>query len=141
MSTGDTSSRPSKRARPLWEQFWFDDGNIILVVQHNGFRIYRGLLAEQSTIFAEMRSVFYLLIQMAYFPPCHDDPIPMIHALWEWSQLIEKLGGICDGCVQVLCERDKAERRQIWDALPQILRITVEGWTQPDGGEGGGNAA
>lgn len=34
--------------------FWFDDGNLILVAQQNiAFRIYRGLLTAQSTFFAD----------------------------------------------------------------------------------------
>ena len=31
-----------------------DDGNIILITQQTGFRIFRGLLAAQSTVFADM---------------------------------------------------------------------------------------
>ena len=74
----DTTTRPLKRARlspetddsPLHPsptpsthslanlehhpEFWFEDGNIILIAQHTGFRIFRGLLAVQSTVFADM---------------------------------------------------------------------------------------
>ena len=35
-------------------EFWLDDGNIVLIARDVGFRIYRGLLAAQSTIFADM---------------------------------------------------------------------------------------
>ena len=35
-------------------EFWFNDGNIILVAQNIGFRVYRDLLAVQSTVFAGM---------------------------------------------------------------------------------------
>ena len=35
-------------------EFWFDDGSIVLVAQDTGFRIYRSLLALQSTVFADM---------------------------------------------------------------------------------------
>ncbi|KAI0742401.1 hypothetical protein C8Q80DRAFT_1107964, partial [Daedaleopsis nitida] len=35
-------------------EFWFDDGNIVLVARDVGFRIYRGLLASQSPVFADM---------------------------------------------------------------------------------------
>ena len=35
-------------------ELWFDDGNIILIAQQTGFRIFRGLLAAQSTVFADM---------------------------------------------------------------------------------------
>ena len=36
------------------ERFWFDDGNIILVAGDVGFKIFRGLLAAHSAIFADM---------------------------------------------------------------------------------------
>ena len=35
-------------------QFWFNDGDIILIAQLTGFHIYRGLLAAQSIVFADM---------------------------------------------------------------------------------------
>ena len=33
---------------------WFDDGNIVLVARNTAFRIYRGLIASQSTVFSDM---------------------------------------------------------------------------------------
>ncbi|PIL26470.1 hypothetical protein GSI_12228 [Ganoderma sinense ZZ0214-1] len=54
---GKDSSRSSSKPqfKPAAE-FWFDDGNVILVASPRrvGFRIYRGLLASQSTIFSDM---------------------------------------------------------------------------------------
>lgn len=38
-------------------ELWFDDGNIVLVACETAFRIYRGLLARQSTVFADMFAV------------------------------------------------------------------------------------
>ena len=38
------------------DEFWFEDGSIILVAGNTGFRVYRALLAAQSTIFADMFS-------------------------------------------------------------------------------------
>ncbi|KAI1795309.1 hypothetical protein LXA43DRAFT_1178782 [Ganoderma leucocontextum] len=35
-------------------EFWFTDGNIILATRRTGFRIYRGPLASQSTVFSDM---------------------------------------------------------------------------------------
>ena len=36
------------------EEFWFDDGSIVLVAKRRtGFRVYRALLAAQSTVFAD----------------------------------------------------------------------------------------
>ena len=56
--------RPPKRPRTAaddglkalthHEEFWLDDGNVVLVAQTVAFRMYRGLLAAQSTVFADM---------------------------------------------------------------------------------------
>ena len=35
-------------------EIWFDDGNIVLVARETAFRIYRRLLAGQSTVFSDM---------------------------------------------------------------------------------------
>ena len=62
------NSRPTKRARTdersthrpqaateRHYEFWLDDGNIVLVARENvAFRVYRGLLAAQSTVFEDM---------------------------------------------------------------------------------------
>lgn len=39
------------------KDYWFDDGNLILVSQGVTFRVYKGLLAEHSTVF---RSMFHV---------------------------------------------------------------------------------
>ncbi len=39
------------------KDYWFDDGNLILVSQNVSFRVYKGLLAEHSTVF---RSMFHV---------------------------------------------------------------------------------
>ena len=36
------------------EEFWFPDGNIVIVADKTAFRVYRGLLALQSTVFADL---------------------------------------------------------------------------------------
>ena len=36
------------------KEFWIEDGNIVLVAGETAFRVYRGLLALQSTIFADL---------------------------------------------------------------------------------------
>ncbi|KAI1784799.1 hypothetical protein LXA43DRAFT_901007 [Ganoderma leucocontextum] len=49
------SSSPSSNVNlKLHPEFWFDDGNIVLVAQRTAFRIYRGLLSSQSTVFSDM---------------------------------------------------------------------------------------
>ena len=78
MSANDPAARPPKRARLSPEQgssprpslsssalslaslqrhqeFWFNDGNVIFVTpKHVGFRIFRGTLGAQSTVFLDM---------------------------------------------------------------------------------------
>ena len=36
------------------EEFWFDDGSIILIAGSIAFKVYKGLLAAQSPVFADM---------------------------------------------------------------------------------------
>ena len=36
------------------EEFWFADGNLILVARETAFRIYHGLLTVQSQVFDDM---------------------------------------------------------------------------------------
>ena len=36
------------------EELWLDDGNIILVAQDVGFRVYKGLLTKQSPVFQDL---------------------------------------------------------------------------------------
>ncbi|PIL26553.1 hypothetical protein GSI_12311 [Ganoderma sinense ZZ0214-1] len=38
------------------DEFWFQDGNVVLVAGDVGFRVYRGLLSAQSTVFSDMFS-------------------------------------------------------------------------------------
>ena len=34
--------------------FWFEDGNVVLVAQDTGFKVYKGLLAAQSPVFGDV---------------------------------------------------------------------------------------
>ena len=36
------------------DEFWLEDGNVILVAGDTAFRVYRGLLESQSTVFQDM---------------------------------------------------------------------------------------
>lgn len=36
------------------DEFWIEDGNIVLIAGETAFRVYRGLLALQSTVFADL---------------------------------------------------------------------------------------
>ncbi|KAH9925146.1 uncharacterized protein B0H18DRAFT_933899 [Fomitopsis serialis] len=39
------------------KQFWYDDGNIIVVAQDVGFRVYKGMLSRPSEVFRDMFSL------------------------------------------------------------------------------------
>ncbi|PIL26489.1 hypothetical protein GSI_12247 [Ganoderma sinense ZZ0214-1] len=56
MSAADANASSTHSMNYLKQhpEFWFDDGSIVLVAQDTGFRVYRGLLALQSTVFADM---------------------------------------------------------------------------------------
>ena len=45
---------PEAIALKRHEALYFDDGNIVLAAKDIAFRVYRGLLAAQSTVFADM---------------------------------------------------------------------------------------
>ena len=39
------------------KDFWFEDGNIVLVAGLVSYKVYKGLLAEHSTVFSSMFTV------------------------------------------------------------------------------------
>ncbi|EIN04255.1 hypothetical protein PUNSTDRAFT_138650 [Punctularia strigosozonata HHB-11173 SS5] len=39
------------------EKLWYDDGNVVLASESVGFKVYRGLLAQHSAVFADMFAV------------------------------------------------------------------------------------
>ena len=50
----DEDSRPELKLYSPDSQFWYPDGTIVIVAQNVGFRIYKGLLAEESDVFDNM---------------------------------------------------------------------------------------
>ena len=49
------------------------------------------------------------------------------------SAAIRGANRLCEGCKQVVQERNRVELQRIWDSLPQMFGITVEGWSNSDG--------
>ncbi|KAI0703096.1 hypothetical protein C8Q76DRAFT_801946 [Earliella scabrosa] len=60
------------------EEFWFEDGNIILVAADIKFRVYRGLLAAHSPVFHDMFSLPQPATRTDA-DACHDDTCPVVH--------------------------------------------------------------
>ncbi|KAF7973896.1 hypothetical protein HWV62_14036 [Athelia sp. TMB] len=44
-------------ADPVRSDLWYDDGNIILQAENTRFKVYRGILVENSTVFRDMFSL------------------------------------------------------------------------------------
>ncbi|PIL26446.1 hypothetical protein GSI_12204 [Ganoderma sinense ZZ0214-1] len=57
ISAPPTTGLDKVKAATRDKDYWFEDGNLILVSQGVAFKIYKGLLAEHSTIF---RSMFHI---------------------------------------------------------------------------------
>lgn len=67
------------------EEFWYDDGNIVVVARDVGFRIYKGLLADCSPVLREMFST----------PQTHaaSSSSPTAPVLWYTSPILPKTSG------------------------------------------------
>ncbi|PCH44677.1 hypothetical protein WOLCODRAFT_123932 [Wolfiporia cocos MD-104 SS10] len=54
-------------------EFWYEDGNVVLVAQDVGFKVYKGLLAQRSEVFRDLFAVAQ--------PTCDEmlDGCPVIH--------------------------------------------------------------
>ena len=53
---------------------WFDDGNVILIAEGIGFRVYRGVLARQSEVFRDTFEIPQSTAVHATGPDC-----PIVH--------------------------------------------------------------
>lgn len=60
------------------EEFWYSDGNIVLIAGSVEFRVYKGVLASHSPVF---KDVFSLPQPQAALPstPPSDEPCPVVH--------------------------------------------------------------
>ena len=87
-SSNDGNGPSKKRARRDVEQessevkaddeFWLEDGNLILIAKNVKFRVYRGILTAHSSVFADM-----LALPQPPNDPSGDasnaSPCPLIH--------------------------------------------------------------
>ena len=77
---------PGPLAGKLHPELWLDDGNLILVAnRHTAFRVYAGLLASQSEIFANLFAVASVSPDEVYdgcpVVPVYDTPGEFAHFL------------------------------------------------------------
>ena len=68
------------------EDYWFDDGNIILVAGGTGFRLHKGILSRHSVVFGDMFSFPQSADSSEQFDGCPvvymtDDPLDLGHIL------------------------------------------------------------
>lgn len=72
----ETRSVANDPSRQHDEEFWYDDGTIILIAGNVEFRVYKGILAEHSPVFSDMFSLPQPP-QGAVTPG--DPPCPVVH--------------------------------------------------------------
>ncbi len=56
-------------------------------------------------------------------------------ALADWTADIHGYASkysLCESCEEMLVDRNRQERRKIWNRLPEIFDIEVKGWTSPE---------
>lgn len=53
----DSVASTASAARTKDLEFWFEDGNVILVAQDYEFRVFKGVLAHHSSVFRDMFSL------------------------------------------------------------------------------------
>ena len=58
----------------------------------------------------------------------------------DWAPSIRTLKTLCEACKEVLLERNKVVRQRIWDSLPEIYGVAVEGWVHSNGAGAAGTA-
>lgn len=84
---------------------WFEDGNIVLVAENTGFRVYRGLLVTHSGIFRDM----FLLPQPAANPDNTFEGCSIVNLADDSAEEVAALLNIvCNGvdrCVVVVSSR------------------------------------
>ena len=81
----DLSLPPPLEGLRRHSEFWIKDGNLILVAKDVAFRVYRGLLAEQSTVFANMAEAasedFFKVFEGHPVVHLSDSPQDLVHLL------------------------------------------------------------
>lgn len=53
-SENRTQSRCSFPDIERVDELWFNDGNIVIVVEDKGFRVHKGILSQHSVVFKDM---------------------------------------------------------------------------------------
>lgn len=80
--TGESSSNVqhgSGRARRRDKEFWYSDGTIILVAGDVEFRVYKGILSENSPVFSDMFSLPQPPMVSSQNTPSSGEDCPLVH--------------------------------------------------------------
>lgn len=77
----------------LRSEFWFQDGNVVLIAGHSAFKVHRGQLERHSEVFRDMFSLPQPVEQVLYdgcsTVQLHDAPEDV------WHLLIALYDGLC----------------------------------------------
>lgn len=78
-SSRELSAAASASVRTRDEDFWYSDGNIIIVARDVEFRVYKGLLADHSAVFRDMLAFPQPPVPTPSNAGSAEDPCPVVH--------------------------------------------------------------
>ncbi|KAI1795293.1 hypothetical protein LXA43DRAFT_992256 [Ganoderma leucocontextum] len=99
------------------EEFWIPDGNIVLVAGGMAFRVYRGLLTLQSTVFADLFASSSPRAEESH------DGCPIIH-LTDSPQDLAHLLCVLLPASRTFFHRCKDDPKPSFDEVSAIIRLT-----------------
>ncbi|KAM5539632.1 hypothetical protein V8D89_006741 [Ganoderma adspersum] len=119
------------------EELWLSDGNVILSTQDTGFRVFRSLLATQSTVFAEIFTSELSSSDQEMFEGCavvhvYDTPEDLAHflrVLLPTSQRILFSREFSFSFHQISAIIRLAHKYNVWDILDQAIAALQDHFT------------
>ncbi|KAH9932318.1 uncharacterized protein B0H18DRAFT_987551 [Fomitopsis serialis] len=96
------------------DKFWYKDGNVVLVAGNVAFRVYRGLLASQSTVLDDLCSAD---------PAWHVDGCPVVHMSDRAEEVRSLLSVLINGKTYITKREVSFEDLAIWIRLAHKYRI------------------
>ncbi|ETW78674.1 hypothetical protein HETIRDRAFT_240713, partial [Heterobasidion irregulare TC 32-1] len=122
------------------QDIWFEDGNIILVCESIGFRVYKGILSSHSEVFWDMLSVgspsaddSFDGCALVHLSDSAGDALHFLKTLYDWSYHfpLSTIAGILRMATKYLVY---SLRRAMVDELKEILPSTLASFKKSSGG-------
>ncbi|TFY52892.1 hypothetical protein EVJ58_g9755 [Rhodofomes roseus] len=118
-------------------QFWYDDGNVIIVAQNVGFRVYKGLLSKSSRVLGYMVNAAQLPPSQSRDQPESGDNCTVVHVTDTAAEMRSLLMVLLEGrhymqrrleftfedmanCIQLACKYEIEDLLE--DSLKELRR-------------------